>query len=126
MQLGKVTAEAILVKLRDKKKATHKYLSRYGKEYSWKGCSQERKQALLGNKATNDEAESVLGGATAQIQRFGRVQLSCGAAVSDISRNSFLDCKTPSKKDARQQGMFHDFDDVVRDAIILVAMKVRK
>ena len=124
IQLGKVAAEAILVELRDEKKATHKYLSRYGKEYSWRGCSEERKQALLGNKATNDEAESVLGGATAQVQRFGRVKLASGAAVSDISRNSFLNRKAPSKKDARQQGMFHDFDDVVRDAIILVAMKV--
>jgi len=86
-------------------------------------CSDERKKALLGNMATNDEAESTLGGATAQIQRFGRIALSSAGAISDIKRNSFLHRSTKSKSDKKPAGMFHGFEDVLRQSIILVAMK---
>ncbi|KAL7548461.1 hypothetical protein ACHAWF_016400 [Thalassiosira exigua] len=49
-ELAKVAAEAILTELRDPKKATHKYLSSSGTEYSWKHCSSKRKSALLEKK----------------------------------------------------------------------------
>jgi hypothetical protein len=55
--------------------------------------SDERKQCLLGVAATNDEAKSVLGGTTANIQRFGRINLTNAAAVSDAKRNGFLSFK---------------------------------
>ena len=38
-----------------------------GSEYAFEHSTDERKQKLLGVAATNDEAESVLGGATAAI-----------------------------------------------------------
>jgi hypothetical protein len=60
--------DAICTELQDKKKATYKYLSISGLEYSWNHCGEEKKKALLGNTATNDEAESTSGGTTANIQ----------------------------------------------------------
>ena len=66
--LAKTAARAIYDKLRDESKATFKYLSVSGSEYSWNGCGEARKKALLGKKATNDEAESALGGTTSNIQ----------------------------------------------------------
>jgi hypothetical protein len=36
-------------------------------EYSWNHFGDEKKKALLGNTAKNDEAESTLGGTTAKI-----------------------------------------------------------
>ena len=40
-ELAKIAADAILADLRDKKKATHKYLSSNGKEHSWRYCPKE-------------------------------------------------------------------------------------
>ena len=61
-------ATAILTELHDEKKATNKYLSSSGSEYSWKYCSNEQKTALLGTMATNAQAKSTLGGCASQIQ----------------------------------------------------------
>ena len=91
-------------------------------EYSWKYCSEERKKALLGNKATNDEAESTLGGTTAQIQKLGRIALSSAAAVSTMKRNAFFDRSAKTRGDNQPRGIFHLFDDEVRNAIVLVAV----
>jgi len=55
----------------DETKATYKYTNQSGSEYSYNHCGSEKKKALLGRKATNDEAESALGGATAQVQEYG-------------------------------------------------------
>ena len=63
-ELAATAVEAILVELHDEKKAINKYLLSSGLEYSWKHCSEERKKALLGTTATNDQAESTLGGCT--------------------------------------------------------------
>ena len=88
--LAKTAAKAIYDKLRDESKPTFKYLSISGSEYSWNGCGEARKKALLGKKATNDEAESALGGMTSNIQRYGRINISCAGAISDAKRNKFL------------------------------------
>jgi hypothetical protein len=78
-----------------------------------------KKNALLGNTATNDEAESTLGGRTANIQRFGRIALSSAGAVSDMKRNAFL-----KRQDAGNPGgLFHQFPHELREAIVRVAMK---
>ena len=45
---------------------------------------------MLGKKATNDEAESALGGTTSNIQRNGRINISSAGAISDAKRNGFL------------------------------------
>ena len=64
----RTAAGAICTELQDEKKATYKYLSISGSEYSWSRRGEDKKKALLGNTATNDEAESTLGGTTATIQ----------------------------------------------------------
>ena len=99
IELAEIAANAIISKLRDEKKATHKYLSRFNKDYSYTHASEQKKKVFLGKKAINNEAESALGGATAQIQCFGCIGLSHAAAVSDIKRNAFFHRSSTSKKD---------------------------
>ena len=123
IELATTAAEAILTKLHDERKATNKYLSSSGLEYSWKHCSEERKKALLGTTATNDQAESTLGGCTSQIQRFGRIALSSATAISDMGRNGFLHCLTGAKHDKNPRGMFHEFDENLHHAIVKVTMR---
>ena len=122
----RTVVDAICTELQNKKKAVYKYLSISGLEYSWNHCGEEKKKALLGNTATNDEAESTLGGTTANIQRFGRIALSSAGAVSDMKRNAFLQRDTiPTKKNptVNQSGLFHQFPHELRQAIVRVAMK---
>jgi hypothetical protein len=45
---------------------------------------------LIGIRATNDEAESVLDGGTANIQRYGCITLSSAGAVGDMNHSPFL------------------------------------
>jgi hypothetical protein len=45
---------------------------------------------MRGIKATNDEAESVLGGTTANIQRYGRISISGSASIADMKCYAFL------------------------------------
>ena len=76
IELAYVAINAFIQELLDPKKATWKYLSDSGSDYCWSKMTNERKEALVGVTATNDEAESVLGGTTANVQRFGRINLS--------------------------------------------------
>ena len=81
---------------------------------------------MLGRKATNDEAESALGGATAQVQEYGRINISSAAAISDMNRNKYLQRKhepARKKEGAKCQGLFHGLSDELRQAIVLVAME---
>ena len=113
----RTAADAICTELQDEKKATYKYLSISGSEYSWNHCGEEKKKALLGNTATNDEAESTLGGTTANIQRFGRIALSSAGAVSDMNRNAFLRRDAiPTKKNqtVKPSGLFCQFPHELR------------
>ena len=103
------------------KPPTSTYLS-LGRIIHGRSVRKNEKKRLLGCKATNDEAESTLGGATAQIQRYGRIALSSAGAVSDAVRNGFMYRQKKSKTDKKPTGMFHNFDDNLRHAIILVAM----
>ncbi len=91
VELAKTVANTILNELHDKNKATFKYLSSSGSEYSRKHCTEDRKRSHIGKMATNDEAESTLGGTTAQIQKFGKIALSDAAAVSSMKRNAFME-----------------------------------
>jgi hypothetical protein len=115
----RTAADAICTELQDENKATYKYLSISRSEYSWSHCGEVKKNALLGNAATNDKAESTLGGTTTNIQRFGRIALSSAGAVSDMKRNAFL-----KRQDAGNPGgLFHQFPHELREAIVRVAMK---
>jgi hypothetical protein len=126
VNLAKTAAKAIYDELRDESKATFKYLSVSGSKYLWKGCDEGRKKALLGKKARNDEAESALGGTTANIQQYGGIIILSAGAISDTKKDEFLQRKSvpPWKKSiAKAQGMFHGLSDVIQEAIILVAIK---
>ena len=81
---------------------------------------------MLGRKATNDDAESALGGATAQVQEYGRINISSPAAISDTNRNKYLQRKhdpARKKEGAKCHGLFHGLCDKLRQAIVLVAME---
>ena len=91
--------------------------------YSWSGCSEEAKTKLKGREATNDRSESALGGATYQIQQFGRIGIPNAAAVSDMKRNRYFDRFT--KKGKGEKGMFHQFDRMLRDCLLTVAIEDR-
>jgi hypothetical protein len=88
--LANTAAKAICDKLVDESKATYKYTSMSKSDHSYKHCSEERKRALLGQRATNDEAKSALGSATANIQRYGSINISSAGAMSDANQNKFL------------------------------------
>jgi hypothetical protein len=95
-----------------------------GSEYSVTHDNYEsRRKALLGVTVTNNEAESVLGGITSNVQRYGRIHLSSASAVSDTKRNKFLSRGKGSKDGESSLGLFHNLDDVIREAIVLVALK---
>jgi hypothetical protein len=70
VNLAKTSANSICDEPIDESKATYKYTALSKSDHSYKHCLEERKRALLGKKAANDEAESVLGSATANIQRY--------------------------------------------------------
>ena len=83
-ELGSIAASTIIRELLDQNKAMYKYLSVSESEFSHRYSTVDRKQSLTGIRATNDEAESILGGATANIQRYGRISLSWPGAVGNM------------------------------------------
>lgn len=100
IELAKTAVTALHVELLDSKKATFKYLSVSDSEVCYKNVSEQTKKSCIGCKATNDEAESALGGATQQVQAYGRVDLSAAAAVSAMRKNKFL--YRPTKKNDKK------------------------
>ncbi len=113
----------IIIELLDQNKATYKYLSCSKSEFSYMYASEERKKSLMGITAMNNEAESVLGGATANIQRYGCISLSGAGAVGDMKRNTFLYWTTKSTTNSvKPLGKFHQFDQSLQQAIILMEM----
>jgi hypothetical protein len=101
-ELGSIPSSTIIRELLDQSKATHKYLSVSESEFLYRYSTEERKQSLIGIRATNDEAESALGGATANIQRYGRISLSGAGAVGDMRCNAFL--HRPTKSNCKPLG----------------------
>ena len=82
--------QALIDELLDEKKATYKYLSISGSEFSHEIFPDDVKRAMLGQWASNDFAESAFAGFTAQVQYYGQIGMSNAAAVSDIVRNLLL------------------------------------
>ena len=124
--LTKTLAKTICKEMLDESKATYKYTSKSNSNYSYKNCTLEMKTLMLGKKATNDEAESALGGTTANIQQFGQISISSAGAMSDTNQNKFLQQEfQPSRKKsaAKHQGMLFGLSDEVRQAIVMVAMQ---
>ena len=121
VELARIAATAMLQELHDEKKATYKYLSVSESDHSWKGCSDRVKEALLGKEATNDRAESALGGTTQQVQAYGRIGINNAAAVSDAKRNGYF--KRFTKKSSEARGMFHQFNSELRECLIMMAIE---
>ena len=85
--LGVISLKAIIKELEDKTKATYKYLSLYGSEYSWEHCPETTKKSMLGKMVTNDFAESSFAGVTSRVQTYGQICMFNAAAISYMSRN---------------------------------------
>ena len=99
--LVEVIAEIGIKEMTDTNKAIHRYVSVNGPDnaiYSHEHASSERRLALRGVPATNDQAESSLGGATYQLQQFGRIAIKHAAAVNDVRRNGWLRRGTTEEK----------------------------
>ena len=84
----------------------------------------EVKTALMGKMAVNDRAESSFAGVTAQIQDYGWVGLANGAAISNMSRNGFLDhplTKTDLK--GQRRGLFYSLSQELQLTAVVAAME---
>ena len=92
-------------------------------EFSYMYSSEEQKKSLKGIPATRNEAKSILGGATANIHRYGRISLSGAGAVGDMKHNAFLYwTKKSTTNSVKPLGQFHQFDQSLQEAIILTGM----
>ena len=58
----------LVVDMENENKATYKYLSISGSEFSYEHCPEDVKKSMLGKIASNDLAESSFAGVTAQVQ----------------------------------------------------------
>ena len=125
--LEKVAAigiQAILDELLDEKKATYKYLSISGTEFSYEHCPDSVKEKMLGKMASNDLAESSFAGLTAQIQCYGRIGMCNAAAVSDTSRNGFLSRATTKKEiNEQKKGLYHTLPQELQITLGMVCME---
>ena len=61
-QIARIAVEAFLEELRDPAKATFKYLSSSGSEFSFEHCPEAIKRDMFGKMVRNDCAESSFGG----------------------------------------------------------------
>ena len=65
-----ISIKAYLCELEDQKKATQKYISAFGSEFSYDHCSDKEKNAMMGKMAVNDLSKSSFAGVTAQLQVY--------------------------------------------------------
>ena len=65
--LAGIGIAALIAELEDEDKATYKYLSISGTEFSYEHCPDNVKKAMIGKMASNDLAESSFAGVTAQV-----------------------------------------------------------
>ena len=86
--LAPISTRTIVKKI-DNKKVTYKYTKASRSKHSWAQSPEKTELDFLGCKATNDEAESTLGGATHQVQRYGRINFAADGEISDAKRNAF-------------------------------------
>ena len=122
--VGDIAVRAIIFEMEDRTKATFKYLSISGSEYSYLHCPENIKEAMKGKMVTNDLAESLFAGVTTQIQTYGRIDLCSAAAVSDIARNGFLlRPKTTKEIKEGRIGLFHTLPEELKLTAIMVSME---
>lgn len=83
-------ANALLAELEDEKKWTSKFLSCKNGKLSFGKCSDKEKLAMMGCMATNNPAESSIGGTTHKIDKSGRVGLVSAGAIGDCKSNKWF------------------------------------
>ena len=124
--LGAIAASALLDELRDHTKATAEYLSSVKGKYSWGQCTAEEHNAAIGKMANNDAAERCFGGATGEIQCFGRVGLTNAGGVGQVRINGDLsrgyDSRT-TKKHKLTRVIFHQLTDEMHTSLLITAME---
>ena len=86
LDLVKVSMKTLRAEFEDRKKATYYNLSISGDRRSWKGSKKEDRIRTRGCHATNDIAESTLGGLTRGVQLGSNVSMSRAGAQSDAKR----------------------------------------
>ena len=121
--LGTISVEAMIKDFEDKTKATYKYLSISGTEYSWDHFPETTKKSMLGKMSTNDISESSFTGVTYQVKTYGWIGMCNSAAISDMYRNIYLSRPT-TRKDLKEgsRGMFHYFTEELRLPAVMAAM----
>ena len=87
--LAPIATRTIVKEIDNPKKVTYKYTKASKSKHLWEQWQEQTKLNFLGCKATNDEAESTLGRATHQVQRYGRINLAAAGAISDARQNAF-------------------------------------
>jgi hypothetical protein len=104
-------------------KATWKYLSISGSPLSYWGCPEEVKEGLRGLEATNHRSKSALGGTTHQLQKYGHIGITNAAAVSDAKTNGYFSRFSTSGN--TMKGMFHQFEQRMRECLLTVGIEMR-
>jgi len=70
----------------DASKATYKYTNQSKSKYSYNHCGDDKKKAMLGIRATNDEAESSLGGFKIAGQKEPELRWCQGEVIAVLDR----------------------------------------
>jgi hypothetical protein len=127
-KVAAIAIKAYLCELEDPTKATCKYISAFGSEFSYDYCSKEEKNAMVRKMAINYLAKSSFAGVAAQLQAHGRVGMHSAAAVSDIGRNHFSDRQSYRKKKKNTQtattkGLFNNLHEELQLTAVMVAMQ---
>ena len=118
----------IKTELEDKRKANYRNLSISGDSRSWAGCTDADKVHTRGCYATNDLAESALGGATRGIQLGGTINLGRAGAESNFKRNKWTyrhirPTRGSQKQQEQSDGMFHMFCGEIQHCLIATGVK---
>ena len=84
---GKISVKALIKELEDKTKATYKYLSIFGTNYSWDHCTETTKKAMLGKIVTTNLSERSFAGVTSKVQTYGWIDMCNASDISNMSIN---------------------------------------
>ena len=134
-KIAVIGIQVLIGELEDQSKATYKYLSISGSEFSYEHCPDEVKQSMLHTSAANDLAESSFAGVTAHVQCYGRIGMCAAAAVSDVARNGFLSrgstnkqinrttTSTKKQQKAKKRGLYHGLPKELQVTLVMMCME---
>ena len=110
---GTIAVNTMIMEIKDKTKATYKYLSISGTDYSWDHCP-----------VIKDLTESSFANVDYQVHIYGWISMCNAAAISDMSRNRYV-YRPTSKNDLKEgnRGMFHDFPEELKLTAITKSME---